>query len=119
MAAIGLVQMRRYPGLLERRKDIIARYEEGFADLPVETLKHDKGDCHSSRHLYLMRLTGKGVEERNRLIEQLAERGIASNVHYKPLPMHTLIESWDLILKIILTLITCMKMRSRCRYIPV
>lgn len=89
MAAIGLVQMRRYPGLLERRKDIIARYEEGFADLPVETLKHDEGDCHSSRHLYLMRLTGKGVEERNRLIEQLAERGIASNVHYKPLPMHT------------------------------
>ena len=89
MAAIGLVQMRRYPGLLERRKDIIARYEEGFADLPVETLKHDEGDCHSSRHLYLMRLTGKGVEERNRLIEKLAERGIASNVHYKPLPMHT------------------------------
>lgn len=89
MAAIGLVQMKRYPGLLERRKDIIARYEEGFADLPIETLKHDKGDCHSSRHLYLMRLTGKGVEERNRLIEQLAERGIASNVHYKPLPMHT------------------------------
>ena len=89
MAAIGLVQMRRYPGLLERRKDIIARYEEGFADLPVETLKHDEGDCQSSRHLYLMRLTGKGVEERNRLIEKLAERGIASNVHYKPLPMHT------------------------------
>jgi dTDP-4-amino-4,6-dideoxygalactose transaminase len=89
MAAIGLVQLRRYPGLLERRKDIIARYEEGFADLPVETLKHDEGDCHSSRHLYLMRLTGKGVEERNRLIEKLAERGIASNVHYKPLPMHT------------------------------
>lgn len=89
MAAIGLVQMKRYPGLLERRRNIIAKYEKGFADLPVETLKHDEGDCHSSRHLYLMRLTGKGAEERNQFIEKLAERGIASNVHYKPLPMHT------------------------------
>lgn len=89
MAAIGLVQMKRYPGLLERRRDIVEQYEKGFADLPVKTQKHDEGDCHSSRHLYLMRLTGKGVEERNQFIEKLAERGIASNVHYKPLPMHT------------------------------
>lgn len=89
MAAIGLVQFKRYPGLLKRRREIIERYEAGLAGLPVESLKHDAGDSSSSRHLYLLRLTGKDVSYRNQVIEKLAERGIAANVHYKPLPMHT------------------------------
>lgn len=89
MAAIGLVQFDRYPELLKRRREIVDRYEAGFAGLPVESLKHDAGEGSSSRHLYLLRLTGKDVPCRNMVIEKLAERGIAANVHYKPLPMHT------------------------------
>lgn len=89
MAAIGLAQFDRYPKLLEQRKEIVDRYEAGFAGLPVESLKHDAGEGSSSRHLYLLRLIGKDAAYRNMVIEKLAERGIAANVHYKPLPMHT------------------------------
>ena len=89
MAALGLVQMERYPKLLERRYEIVAKYNEGLKDLPVSVLNHkDENHC-SSHHLYLVRLLGKTREETNKVIEQMAERGIATNVHYKPLPMMT------------------------------
>ena len=89
MAALGLVQMERYQGILKRRYDIVARYNEALKDCNVVVLSH-KGDDHcSSHHLYMVRLLGKTREETNRVIEQMAERGIATNVHYKPLPMMT------------------------------
>ena len=89
MAALGLVQMERYPKLLERRYEIVSRYNEALKDLPVAVLKHKDNEHCSSHHLYLVRLLGKTREETNRVIEQMAERGIATNVHYKPLPMMT------------------------------
>lgn len=89
MAALGLVQMERYQGILKRRYDIVGRYNEALKDCNVAVLNH-KGDAHcSSHHLYLVRLLGKTREETNKVIEQMAERGIATNVHYKPLPMMT------------------------------
>ena len=89
MAALGLVQMERYPKLLERRYDIVAKYNEALKDCNVAVLNHKDADHCSSHHLYLVRLLGKTREETNRVIEQMAERGIATNVHYKPLPMMT------------------------------
>lgn len=89
MAALGLVQMERYKGILERRYSIVEKYNEALMDLPVAVLNHRDADHCSSHHLYLVRLLGKSREETNRVIEQLAERGIATNVHYKPLPMMT------------------------------
>lgn len=89
MAAIGLVQMKRYPSLLKRRKDIIDMYTQAIASEKVEVMQHYGDDFASSGHLMLVRLTGKGEQERNELITAMAERGIATNVHYKPLPLHT------------------------------
>lgn len=89
LAAIGLVQMKRYPGLLERRKQIIMCYDEAFEKQNVSILKHFTGDYSSSGHLYLVRLNGLSEEERNRFITAMAEAGVSTNVHYKPLPMHT------------------------------
>ncbi len=89
MAAIGLMQMKRYPELLARRKDIITRYNEGLKNCAVKVLNHYDNDYASSGHLYLVRLVGKDVEYRNEVIVKMAERGIACNVHYKPLPMMT------------------------------
>ena len=89
MAALGLVQMERYPKMLERRYQMVARYNEVFKDLPVALMNHKGDDYCSSHHLYLVRLIGKTREETNRVIEQMAERDIACNVHYKPLPMMT------------------------------
>ena len=89
MAAMGLVQMERYPELLKRRQWIVAKYNEAFAELPVAVLDHKGANHCSSHHLYLVRLLGKTREETNRVIERLAERGVAANVHYKPLPMMT------------------------------
>lgn len=89
MAAIGLVQMKRYPDMLARRREIIKRYDDALAHCNVQVLAH-YGDNHSSSgHLYLVRLLGKDVEYRNEVITQMAERGIATNVHYKPLAMMT------------------------------
>ena len=88
-AALGLVQMKRYPALLARRKEIIARYDAAFKPLGVEVLKHYTDDYTSTGHLYLTRITGAGLEERQAIIVAMAERGIATNVHYKPLPMMT------------------------------
>ena len=89
MAAIGLAQFERYPKLLARRKEIIAAYDAGFKDLPVTLLHHYTDDHQSSGHLYLVRLDGQDAEYRNKVIEAMAEAGIATNVHYKPIPMHT------------------------------
>ena len=89
MAAIGLIQMERYPKLLERRHEIVSMYNDALKALPVAVLNHKDADHCSSHHLYLVRLLGKTREEANKVIEQMAERGIATNVHYKPLPMMT------------------------------
>lgn len=89
MAAIGLAQFRRYPGLLQRRKEIIQEYENAFQELPVSTLKHFCREYQSSGHLYLVRLEGKDRGQCNRIISEMAEQGIAANVHYKPLPLLT------------------------------
>ena len=89
MAALGLVQMQRYPAMLERRKEIIGRYTEAFKDLNVQVLDHYTAKHQSSGHLYILRLLGKDENIRNEFITKMAERGIATNVHYKPLPMHT------------------------------
>lgn len=88
-AAIGLSQIKRYDEILKRRKEIIAYWDREFRSLPVETVNHYTDEYSSSGHLYPIRLTGKDEEERNRFIEKMAELGAATNVHYKPLPMHT------------------------------
>ncbi len=89
MAAIGLVQLERYPALLERRRAIIEQYNEALRKCNVQVLDHYGDDHASSGHLYLVRLLGKDSAYRNAVINQMAERGIACNVHYKPLPMMT------------------------------
>ena len=89
VAAIGLVQMQRYNGMLERRRKMIERYDEALKPLNVAVLNHYNEEHTSSGHLYLVRLLGKTRVETNKVIEKMAERGIATNVHYKPLPMMT------------------------------
>jgi dTDP-4-amino-4,6-dideoxygalactose transaminase len=81
--------MKRYPALLARRREIIARYDAAFKPLGVEVLKHYTDDYRSSGRLYLTRIPGASLEERQAIIVKMAERGIATNVHYKPLPMMT------------------------------
>ena len=88
-AAIGLKQFERYPAMLERRKEIIGKFDAALRPLGVETLDHYTDEWESSGHLYLTRIPGIAAEERNEIITKMAERGIACNVHYKPLPMHT------------------------------
>ncbi len=95
-AAIGLVQLKRYPELLKRRREIIARYEEGLLTLnetqsacKIDWLRHFENGNVSSGHLFLVRLLGCQREQRDRIIEKMAEKGVATNVHYKPLPMLT------------------------------
>ena len=88
-AAIGLKQFERYPDMLKRRKEIIEKYDNAFEPLGVETLNHYTDEWESSGHLYLTRVPGITAEQRNAIITKMAERGIACNVHYTPLPMHT------------------------------
>ena len=88
-AAIGLKQFERYPDMLRRRREIIEKFDEAFRPLGVETLDHYTDAWESSGHLYLTRIPCITLEERNDIIIKMAERGIACNVHYKPLPMHT------------------------------
>ena len=88
-AAIGLKQFERYPAMLKRRKEIIMRYDSAFRPLGVETLDHYTESHSSSGHLYITRIPGITEDSRNEIIIKMAERGIACNVHYKPLPMHT------------------------------
>ena len=89
MAAIGLVQMKRYPGLLARRRQLIETYNEALKDCNVALLNHYNEEHISSGHLYLVRLLGKDSAFRNEVITEMARREIACNVHYKPLPMMT------------------------------
>jgi len=89
MAAIGLAQLDRYPDMLIKRKKLIGIYDDGLKDLAIEPLCHYTNEYQSSGHLYLTRLVGKDADFRNNFIIKLAEQGIACNVHYKPLPMHT------------------------------
>lgn len=89
MAGIGLAQLSRYQGMLERRKHIISVYDNALKDLPVAVLNHYGKDFAGSGHLYITRLLGRTDQERRDVIVKMAERGIACNVHYKPLPMMT------------------------------
>jgi len=89
MAAIGLVQLERYPKLLARRKEIVGLYNKLLDKTKIQTISHENGNSLSSMHLMLTRVNGINEEQRNEIIIKLAENGIASNVHYKPLPMHT------------------------------
>ena len=89
MAGIGLVQLKRYPEILRRRQQIINRYDEVLRDQNLQLLLHYGENHTSSGHLYLVRLIGREIDERNEIIIKMAERGIACNVHYKPLPMMT------------------------------
>lgn len=90
MAAIGLAQFTRYDDILKYRHKIVQMYDKGFKNnCNLEVLTHDNGDSHSSYHLYLVRLVGKDEEYRNEVIRKMSEFGIATNVHYKPLPMLT------------------------------
>lgn len=89
MAGIGLAQMKRYSGMLARRKEIIARYDAAFKPLGIDVLDHYNDNHQSSGHLYITRIPGAGLEERQEIIVKMAEAGIATNVHYKPLPMMT------------------------------
>ncbi len=88
-AAMGLAQMKRYPEMLKRRKELINAYDKAFKPLGIEVLNHYGEDYSSSGHLYITRVPGITSEQRNEIIIKMAERGIACNVHYKPLPMHT------------------------------
>ena len=89
MAGIGLVQLKSYPEILRRRQQIINRYDEVLRDQNLQLLLHYGENHTSSGHLYLVRLIGREIDERNEIIIKMAERGIACNVHYKPLPMMT------------------------------
>ena len=98
MAAIGLKQLDRYEGLLKRRAEIIARYDEMCDEMGVKHLVHSGENFQSSNHLYLSRVPGIGDKERREIIISLAERGVNCNVHYKPLPMMTAYRElgWDI-----------------------
>lgn len=89
VAGIGLAQMKRYKGLLARRKEIIGKYDAAFKPLGIEVLDHYTDEHQSSGHLYITRVPGITLEQRHEIIVKMAEAGIACNVHYKPLPMMT------------------------------
>ena len=94
VAAIGLIQFERYPNMLKRRQEIISKYDEAFKPLGIESLSHYNDKHTSSGHLYISRVFKKNGnpisdQERREIIVKMAEAGIACNVHYKPLPMHT------------------------------
>lgn len=89
VAAIGLAQMKRYPSMLQRRRQIIEKYDSVLRPLGIKTLEHYTGQYHSSGHLYISRVPGIDLEQRQEIIAKMAEQGVSCNVHYKPLPMMT------------------------------
>ena len=89
LASIGLAQLRRYPQLLARRRELIKRYDTNLSDLRISSLKHYDSEYKSNGHLYMIRLPGMDEEGRNAVISKLAQKGISANVHFKPLPMLT------------------------------
>ena len=98
MAAIGLRQLDRYPALLARRKEIVARYDAVCDELGIAHMNHHIDGMDSSNHLYLIRIPGAEETDRNDIIVKMAEEGVATNVHYKPLPVMTAYKSmgWDI-----------------------
>ena len=88
-SGIGLAQLKRYPSLLKRRFEIVERYNKGFEGIRIKPFNHFEEDRKSCCHLYIVNIEGASEEDRNEIIVKMAERGIATNVHYKPLPMHT------------------------------
>ena len=92
-AAMGLAQFERYPAMLERRKKIIGKYDAAFKPLGVEVLSHYTDEYNSSGHLYITRVPGITDQQRREIIIKMGEVGVACNVHYKPLPMHTAYKS--------------------------
>ena len=88
-SGIGLAQLKRYPSLLKRRFEIVERYNKGFEGTRIKPFIHFEEDRKSCCHLYIVNIEGANEEDRNEIIVKMAERGIATNVHYKPLPMHT------------------------------
>ena len=98
MAAIGLRQLDRYLGLLDRRVEMMKRYDETCDELGIGHMVHHTENMDSSNHLYLIRIPEITVEKRNEIIERMAERGVATNVHYKPMPMMTAYKAlgWDI-----------------------
>ncbi|MBD5132142.1 MAG: DegT/DnrJ/EryC1/StrS family aminotransferase [Clostridiales bacterium] len=88
-AAMGLAQFERYPQILKRRREIIEKYDKAFKPLGIGVLSHYTNEHTSSGHLYITRVPNISIEQRNDIITQMAEKGVACNVHYKPLPMHT------------------------------
>lgn len=89
MAAIGLVQLERYPDLLKKRYNIVEMYNNGFENTIIKPLIYKSEDYLSSHHLYITHIEGATLEQRNKIIEDMAKLGISTNVHYKPLPMLT------------------------------
>ena len=89
MASLGLVQLRRYPQILKRRFELVKKYDEALKNLPVTHIQHYGENFLSSCHLYIVNILGKNREECNDIIYKLAEMGISTNVHYKPLPLHS------------------------------
>lgn len=96
MAAIGLRQLDRYPGLLDRRVEMIRKYDAACDELGLQHLVHHVPGMDSSNHLYLVRIPGADEEKRNRVIEEMAKAGVSTNVHYKPLPMMTAYKAADI-----------------------
>ena len=95
MASLGLAQLRRYPAMLARRRELVELYDSVLRPLGLETLKHYTENALSSGHLYITRIPGITLEQRQEIIEKLAEKGIAANVHYKPLPLLTAYKNLD------------------------
>ena len=89
MAAVGLKQIDRYPSILKRRKEIIDKYDSLCDEIKIKHLIHSGNDFQSSNHLYITRIPDIGDKVRREIIIKMAERGVACNVHYKPLPMMT------------------------------
>ena len=110
MASLGLVQLRRYPSILARRKEIIEKYDAAFKPLGIEVLNHYTEEHQSSGHLYITRIPGITLEQRHEIIVKMAEAGVACNVHYKPLPMMTAYRNMGFDIK-------DLKMKLLCRYI--
>ena len=88
-AAIGLAQIERYDGILSRRKEIVSKYDAALKPLGVKVLSHYTNEHISSGHLYITRVPNVTDEQRREIIVKMAKAGVACNVHYKPLPMHT------------------------------
>ena len=88
-AAVGLAQFERYPKMLERRKQIIGRYDAAFRPLGLEVLDHYTDSYRSCGHLYLVRVPGITPEQRNEIIIRMAKQNVMCSVHYKPLPLHS------------------------------